>query len=212
MPRGKRIALAALVLLASCNRPPTPGVARGEDLYVTCAMCHGARGEGDQRLEAPAIGGLPAWYVEAQLVNFNAGHRGYDPFDTTGIRMKSVAWTLDREGDIPSVAEYIATLPAPQLTPAGHGDATAGAAAFATCAACHGAAAEGNPDVHAPPLAGRSDWYLVNQLRKFKAGRRGTRPEDIWGQTMRPQAMMLDDAGMANVVAYIQTLGGTGTR
>jgi cytochrome c553 len=199
--------LAALVLAAACNRQPTPGLARGESLYTTCGKCHGDLGEGDQALGAPTIGGLPAWYVQTQLENFANAHRGYDPFDTTGIRMKSVAWTLDRTGDVSSVAQYIATLAPARNEPALHGDVAAGEAAFAICAACHGARAEGNEAVHAPPLAGQSDWYLLAQLRKFKSGARGARPQDTWGQTMRPQAMMLDDTAMTNVVAYIQTLG-----
>jgi cytochrome c553 len=208
MGRTRLVPLAAMLLLVSCNRVPTPGLARGETLYTTCAKCHGDQGEGQQLLHAPAIGGLPTWYVETQLANFAAAHRGYEPFDTAGIMMKSVAWTLDREGDVPSVAQYIATLQPPRAAPVMHGDAALGQTTFQTCAACHGPAAEGNADVHAPPLAGRSDWYLIAQLRKFKAGQRGTNPADIWGQTMRPQAMILDDSTMTNVVAYIQTLGG----
>jgi len=201
------LALAALIPLASCNRKPVPGIARGEALFVTCGKCHGDNGEGDQRLAAPAIGGLPAWYVEAQLAGFMQAHRGYDPFDTTGIRMKSVAWTLDRDGDIASVAEYVASLNPGRAPATLRADATAGAAAFQTCAACHGANAEGNQDLHAPPLAGRSDWYLLSQLQKFKRGWRGARSDDLWGQTMRAQAMALDDSAMHNVIAYIATLG-----
>jgi len=200
------LALPAVLLLAACNRAPTPGIARGEALYATCGKCHGTEGGGNQTLRAPAIGGLPAWYVEAQLINFAAAHRGYAPFDTTGIMMKSVAWTLDREGDVPSVAAYVASLPAPRLAPSVHGDAAAGSTAFQVCSACHGPAAQGSADLNAPPLAGRSDWYLLSQLRKFKDGWRGTRAEDVWGQSMRGQAMMLDDSTMANVIAYLQTL------
>lgn len=196
-----------VVVLAACGRQPQPGLARGETLYTSCAKCHGDNGEGNQRLRAPAIGGLPRWYVETQLTNFAAAHRGYDAFDTTGIMMKSVAWILDREGDVPSVAQYVASLPAPRAPAVLHGNAAAGAATFATCAACHGANAEGNEAVHAPPLAGRSDWYLLAQLQKFKSGQRGARAQDTWGMTMRPQAMMLDDSAMVNVIAHIQTLG-----
>jgi len=59
----------------------------------------------------------------------------------------------------------------------------------------------------AMPLAGASDWYLLAQLTKFKDGWRGTDPTDVWGMTMRAQAMMLPDTtAMKNVIAYIQTL------
>lgn len=199
-------ALMAAASVAACDRVPTPGVARGKAVYKTCAPCHGADGGGNQALWAPAIAGLPAWYVQGQLENFRAGRRGYAPFDTTGIRMKSMSWALDLEGDVQSVAAYVASLaptdPAPVLT----GDAAAGQATYQVCAACHGADGTGIEAIHAPPLAGGNDWYHAVQLRKFRDGWRGTDTADIWGQTMRPNAMALDSAGMANVVAYIQTL------
>lgn len=200
------------MLSAACNRTPVPGLARGEALYATCAKCHGDNGAGNQGIAAPAIGGLPAWYVQAQLAGFQSGHRGYDAFDTTGIRMKSVSWALDRAGDDSSVAMYVETLRPGPIAPVLHGDAEAGFASFSgICATCHGQSATGNPDMHAPPLAGRSDWYLLAQLRKFKTGARGAHPNDMWGATMRAQAMMLDDAAMHNVLAYIQTLRGPAT-
>jgi cytochrome c553 len=207
--RGSARPAAVLVMVASaaaCSRTPTPGLARGRAVYDNCVPCHGTAGQGNQALGAPAIAGMPAWYVAAQLENFQAARRGYAPFDTTGIRMKSMSWALDLEGDAQSVAEYVASLPAVSPAPVLTGDAAAGQAAYAVCSACHGADGTGNEAVHAPPLAGKSDWYLLAQLRKFRDGWRGTDTADIWGQTMRPNAMALDSAAMANVVAYIQTL------
>lgn len=202
-----RVGLLLVVpLAAACNRAPAPGLARGKALFDNCLPCHGVRGDGNQVLGAPAIAGLPRWYVEAQLESFQQAHRGGAPFDTSGIRMKSMAWTLDLKGDVPSVAEYVASLAPARPAPVLRGDVAAGQASFQVCTACHGADARGNQDMHAPPLLVQSDWYLVTQLRKFKAGWRGTHPQDMWGMTMRPNAMMLDDAGMTNVVAYIQTL------
>lgn len=86
-------------------------------------------------------------------------------------------------------------------------DVAKGKASYAMCAACHGANAEGNQATGAPKLAGQSSWYMITQLKNFKAGIRGTHPEDTWGQTMRPMAMTLaTDADIENVVAYIETL------
>ena len=195
-----------LSTVAACGRTPTPGVARGKALFDACVPCHGAQGAGNQALAAPAIAGLPQWYVHAQLENFQAGRRGGAPFDTTGIRMKSMSWALDLPGDVASVAAYVATLPPANPAPALTGDAQAGRTTFEVCAACHGADGKGNDAVHAPPLAGQGDWYLLAQLHKFRAGWRGADTADLWGQTMRPNALMLDDAAMTNVVAYIQTL------
>ena len=207
--RSGQVSVVLLLALgaAACNQTPTPGVARGEALYDTCAPCHGASGGGSQTLAAPAIAGLPQWYVQAQLEKFQAGHRGGNAFDTTGIRMKTMSWSLDLPGDLESVAAFVSgmapTSPAAALE---GGDPQAGQATYQVCAACHGPDGKGNEAMHAPPLVGQADWYLLAQLHKFKAGWRGANPADTWGATMRPNALMLDDAAMANVVAYIQTL------
>lgn len=195
------------VLLAGCGGAPEQGIARGKDLFDTCVPCHGADGAGSALLRAPVIAGLPTWYIEAQLRSFQDGHRGYAPFDTVGIRMKTMSWSIDLEGDIGSVAAYVASLPKPAgAEPTVTGDAAAGQAAFALCASCHGADGNGSEVLHGPPLAGQSDWYLLAQLKKFRAGERGTHAGDVWGAAMRPNALALDDAAMANVIAYIQTL------
>ena len=87
------------------------------------------------------------------------------------------------------------------------GDATAGAALFAVCSACHGQQGEGNASVHAPKLSGQAGWYLVRQLENFKSGARGSDEKDTFGRTMAPMAATLaDEATIRNVVAYIQTL------
>jgi cytochrome c oxidase subunit 2 len=197
------VVLAGLVL-AACDGPPQQGIARGKDLYDTCLPCHGSDGAGKQALGAPSIGGLPAWYVEAQLKTFQAGHRGYDAFDTVGIRMKSMAWSLDLGR---------ANARSPRMWRACcvrrrgwqvSGDAQAGQASFALCATCHGAdGAATRPCM--PPLAHQHDWYLLAQL-EVPGRMAGTSTGDVWGAAMRPNAMLLDAAAMHNVVAYIQTL------
>jgi len=87
------------------------------------------------------------------------------------------------------------------------GDALAGAALYAPCAACHGGAGEGNVALNAPKLSGQSPWYLARQLRLFKAGIRGAHEKDTLGQSMIGMAATLvDDAAIDNVVAHIGTL------
>lgn len=204
----RRVALGLLVAaVAACDTTPEMGLARGEAVFDTCAPCHGVNAEGNQELGAPAIAGLPQWYIEAQLEKFENGWRGAHPLDTVGIRMRSMANALDMAGDRASVAEYVASMepanPEPTLQV---GDAEAGATPFQTCIACHGPQGGGMEVVNAPPLVGQSDWYLLAQLRKFRMGWRGTHAQDISGQTMRPNSLLLDDAAMENVVAYIQTL------
>ncbi|MDR2213133.1 MAG: c-type cytochrome [Pseudomonadales bacterium] len=87
------------------------------------------------------------------------------------------------------------------------GDPAKGQALFATCAACHGANAEGMEALNAPKLSGQEDWYIIRQLQNFKSGVRGTNPRDTYGMQMAPMAQILpDDQAMADVAAYIKTL------
>ena len=121
--------------------------------------------------------------------------------------MRPMARTLDVEGDIESVAEYVASLPAVAPDHGLGGDAAAGQAKYAVCMACHGPDGKGNQDMSSPPLVGQDDWYLASQIVKFKTGIRGSDPLDKTGATMAPMAATLpDDKAIADVIAYIATL------
>jgi len=192
--------------LVGCATNP-PGLARGREVYQTCVPCHGANGGGNHELGAPAIAGLPQWYVQTQLTNFQKGMRGAHPDDLEGARMRPMAKTLHRTGDVESVAEYVTKLPpVPQSATLG-GDPVAGEAAFALCATCHGADAKGNKDMGAPTLAGQADWYMFAQLQKFKSGMRGAHPDDAMGAQMAAMSQTLaDTTAMLDVVSYVRKL------
>ena len=84
------------------------------------------------------------------------------------------------------------------------GNAVAGQARYAVCAACHGAQGEGNIALNAPKLSGQGAWYLERQLKQYKQGARGTHEKDTFGKMMAPMAATLaDDAAIADVAAYI---------
>jgi cytochrome c553 len=184
---------------------------RGADLFRLCAVCHGEDAGGEQAIGAPAIAGMPQWYLEAQLKQFRNGNRGTHFDDLMGMRMRPMARTLTREGDVEAVSAHVAAMPpvdpAPTLT---GGDVEAGKAIFSTiCITCHGPEAAGNKDMMgAAPLNRSSDWYMFRQVRNFKSGIRGSRPGDQGGALMRPMMLQLkDDQDIKNVVAYIMTLG-----
>jgi cytochrome c553 len=201
--------LLLCVGLAACTRPDgAQGTLPGSELFAGCSPCHGAAGEGNPALGAPNIAALPAWYVEASLVKYRTGLRGYHPDDYEGLRMRPMSRQLMNEEEVKAVAAFISTLkhtkPATTLT---GGDATAGAAAFAVCSACHGPDGKGMEALKAPPLAGQSDWYMLSQLKKFKGGLRGANPADTSGGTMRPMSLTLaDEQAMKNVLAHVATL------
>lgn len=83
----------------------------------------------------------------------------------------------------------------------------AGARLYASCAACHGKQAEGNASLRAPALAGLDEAYLLRQLQHFRAGVRGSHPDDQDGATMRSAlAVLPDDNAMRAVVATIRAM------
>jgi cytochrome c553 len=82
-----------------------------------------------------------------------------------------------------------------------------GAELFQLCSQCHGANAYGNRSVNAPNITGLPQWYLEAQLKKFKAGGRGTHFDDLTGMQMRPMAMSLhSDAEISTIAAYVSAM------
>ncbi len=209
-----RAALPALVALICCVASGSARAddnERGADLYRLCAVCHGESAAGEEAVGAPAIGGMPQWYLEGQLNQFRTGNRGTHFDDIMGMRMRPMALTLMREGDVEAGAAYVAEMPsanpAPSLT---GGDAFDGKAIYTTtCIACHGPDGAGNQAMMgAAPLHRSSDWYLFRQIENFRAGIRGARPGDQGGALMRPMVLPLtDEQKIKDVIAYIMTLG-----
>lgn len=197
--------LLSLVLLPIILNPSHAEAAdRGPQLYRLCTSCHGANGEGYQKIGAPSIAGLPAWYVEAQLNKYKDGVRGLHPSDRTGMRMRPMARALIKENDYKQVAAFVSALPRPIAKPTIKGSIVKGETKYnEICVTCHGAQGEGNQVLGAPPLARASDWYLRAQLHNFKSGIRGVDPRDTSGMSMRPMAMQLSEEDMDNVVSYI---------
>jgi cytochrome c553 len=97
------------VAYVSTFEPKTPPVtvegdaARGRSLYVTCQSCHGAKGEGNQAIGAPALAARTDWYLVTQLQNYKTGVR-------ENAQMRAIASTLPDEQAIDDVVAYINTL------------------------------------------------------------------------------------------------------
>jgi cytochrome c oxidase subunit 2 len=200
------VGISALLLLTLLA--PTAGAEeRGDQLYDFCSQCHGAGGEGNRAALAPAIAGLPQWYVEGQLEKFRDGLRGKHFDDIPGMRMRPMSLWLKNREDLVAVAATVASMPRSNPAPIlESGDATAGAALYTPCVVCHGADGSGNEQLLGPPLAGASDWYLLSTLKRFKAGIRGSNPADQYGIMMAAMAANLaDEQAMKDVIAHIVT-------
>jgi cytochrome c553 len=208
--RHKPVHLFAFLLLVLIGSGVHHGWAasdRGRTLFRLCAACHGNQGEGRLDLAAPAIAGLPEWYVSAQLAKFRDGVRGVHPHDVAGLRMRPMARALPTQDDLAAVAHYVAALPAQPPPPTVAGDIANGERHYLVCQACHGPDGRGNQPLMAPPLVTTHDWYLLTQLQHFKQGVRGADPmRDAAGAMMAPMATALDEQAMRDVIAYIQTL------
>jgi cytochrome c oxidase subunit 2 len=198
-----------LTLLVSAAPIAAQDAEAGKALYGPCAACHGPAGGGNKDLNAPAIAGQEQWYLIRQLQNFKSGVRGTQSQDAYGMQMAPMAQTLATDADIANVAAYVASLKPAAVTHDGGGDAAAGQALYATCAACHGPNGQGMESMNAPNLTLQQDWYVVRQLMNFKSGVRGAGAGDTFGAQMVPMAATVADEQTAkNLAAYIATLGG----
>jgi cytochrome c oxidase subunit 2 len=84
---------------------------RGESLYRTCAVCHGARGQGVWSTHAPRLAHMSDWYLARQLRNFQRGIRGTHPEDFYGGQMSLMSKVLpDDERSVDDLLAYIHTL------------------------------------------------------------------------------------------------------
>jgi len=101
--------------LASLERSKPPATVEGdpelgERHYAACASCHGAQGQGNRDLKAPALAHQADWYLLTQLKNYRTGARGSDPRDPVGQQMASFAKMLPDEQALKDVVAYIGTL------------------------------------------------------------------------------------------------------
>ncbi len=90
---------------------------------------------------------------------------------------------------------------------AAHADAR-GEQLYRNCTICHGPDGQGIALQLAPALTGLSEKYLVEQLKKFKSGMRGSHPDDVAGLRMLPMSQtLLTEEDMVAVSRYIISLG-----
>ena len=62
----------------------------GTASYATCIACHGAAGEGNKAVNAPAVAGQHDWYTVRQLEHYFSGVRGSDPDNIFDMQMRGM--------------------------------------------------------------------------------------------------------------------------
>jgi cytochrome c553 len=82
------------------------------------------------------------------------------------------------------------------------GDVAAGEDKAYTCVGCHGTPNMSNvyPTYKAPLIGGQSSAYIVSALKAYADGSR-------WHPTMQAQAKSMTDQDMADIAAYLESLG-----
>jgi len=200
--------LATQQTFAQTQASPAGNAQAGQASYAVCSACHGANGEGNVALNAPKIAGQEDWYIRQQIAYYKNGARGSHPNDTYGLQMAPMAATVVNDQIMNNITAYIDTLPDTAAPETVTGDLDNGEDLYqGKCSVCHGENGQGIWSVHAPRLAGMTDWYLVRQLQYFKSGVRGTHPEDQQGyQMVQMVTALADDEAINDVVAYINTL------
>ena len=200
--RAAKAAAARAAMLAALPGDPK----KGRMKYMTCLGCHGLKAEGSRGFNAPRLAGQAPWYLKSQMSKFKEGVRGTHPTDVGGQQMAPMARLMVGTA-VDDVIAYIAGIEPGKPADRGPGDAAAGEESFALCSTCHGRAAEGREANKAPRLSHQHAWYLEKQLRNFRGGVRGAHAADIEGQQMAAIAQTLsDDKGIADLIAYIQSL------
>jgi len=197
---------------AGLARPGAMGMGMGgpgNNLYVgACSPCHGVSGEGHASEFSPKISGQEDWYLTRQLANFRNDLRGDHDSERWAKQMNFHIKDF-APAQLDSFVSYILTLDDDPAEVTIEADTTRGKELYVlTCLACHGEKGMGNKALNSPRLTGMSDWYMVTQLQKFRAGLRGDHPDDAIGLQMVPFAKALpDEQSLLDVVVYINTLG-----
>jgi cytochrome c553 len=206
----RRIRLASQIglLLVLCSAAAL--ATESDKLFTPCTTCHGKQGEGNSALNAPALAGQDAAYLERQLRNFRSGRRGKHTSDSIGAQMQAAAISmLADEASVTQVAAHIASLPKTSGAAPASGDLRKGNNLYqGKCGACHGGMAEGNVALKAPRLSGLDAAYLKRQYANFRDGVRGTDTQDVPGRQMAMMAKTLaNERELDDVVAFIQQQG-----
>ena len=179
------------ILILTCSAASF--AADGAKLFSTCVSCHGSKGDGNPSLNAPAIAGQDAVYLERQLRNFRSDRRGTHKSDALGAQMRAIAMALGDDAAVTKLASYL------------HNGTNL---YYGKCGACHGNKAEGNATLKSPRLAGLDAAYIKRQFAHFRDGVRGTNPQDIPGRQMAMMAKTLPgERDLDDVIAFIQQQG-----
>lgn len=158
---------------------------------VNCVACHMDSAHGIPAMQAPAIAGLPRWYISSQLRLFRDGGRGLHPEDPTGKLMTQMTKKLT-EREVALLSKHVQNLPPLKKRSENEiKDSSEGKNLYIkNCTECHGTTGEGDRSTKTPPLIFQQDWYLKNQMEKFKFNIRHHPPQDTFSNQEKTDAVI----------------------
>lgn len=161
-----------------------------------CTICH----ENKEMQRGPNLYGLNSDYLLSQMQAFKQGVRGGNPKNKSAVLMGSVKNNLPATENMYALSEWISSQPSPAKVFNLKGNLEGGHILAQPCLACHN---QKGP-FPVPDLLSLEPWYLLDQLRKFKSGLRGSHPEDKAGSLMRSSVQGLNDRDLKKIVLYLQ--------
>jgi len=207
-------ALLALVLAFPAVADEEPDLELGEEIYDTCAPCHGPFGQGGGGGVYPRMAGMPAEFIAEQLRRFKDRERENIPMipyanerelpEEDVIAVAAYLEQIELQTQLPQTDEVIDGLERLNQAkrvlniPLAEGDTQKGGSIFQeSCATCHGK--DGYGTDKGPLLAGQHIRYLSKQIEDFIEGTRWHRNPWTLFRERKPEEFQ-------NLYAYLSTL------
>lgn len=194
--------ISAVLLFTSCStefsKPLEQLSSKKAAVIRHCLTCHSTI----EMQRGPLLEGLEGFYLEEQVEAFKAGIRGSHADDKNGQLMYSAVKDLSDE-DLEFATAWFSQQPRPEVKVVIKGDVKKGEELYkAACFSCH-EHPMGKFFTRSPDLYKTEDWFLMTQLRSYKAGWRGTHPEDEHGAKMKAAIDPFTIKQLQDVVAYL---------
>ena len=173
----------------------------GKTIARSCALCHGAYGQGTPGPASPRLAGMPAGYLVKELEHYKDGSR-------TNLRMYVTASLASMsEEDIDDVSAYFSSINLekvglPSSVPVWPGNHAEGKEIYEEeCKTCHKKNGMGKSRKGIPALALQYSQYLFRQLKMFQ-WRKRVHDDDPEDETFDD----FTDKQLENILAYVSTL------
>lgn len=175
---------------------------KGRKMNKTCALCHGAWGQGTSGAKSPRIAGMNVGFLTKILQEYRSKKRvNAGMVATSGIHKMT-------DKNIDDIANYLAGIdlkndPRFDVDHA-KGDKDKGKEIYTSeCKACHRKTGYGKPKKGVPALAGQQSAYIIRTIERFK-GRKRVHDDDPEDDLFDEMFKTPDD--MVNLTAYLSTL------